>query len=73
MRLQILRAVLCGTNTVAALVESLDTGTSGQMYHHLKELTPTGRLTPGQRAVYEVPVAQILRLLAILMAAGTPG
>ena len=73
VRLQILREVLRGTNTVAALVESLDTGTSGQIYHHLKELTTTGWLASERRAVYEVPVARIVPLLAILVAAGTPG
>lgn len=73
VRLQILREVLRGTNTVAALVEALDTGTSGQMYHHVKELTTAGWLASGRRAVYEVPAARIVPLLAILVAAGTPG
>lgn len=73
VRLQILRAVLHGTNTVAALVEALDTGTTGQMYHHLKELTATGWLISEQRAAYEVPAARIVPLLTILVAAGTPG
>ena len=73
VRLQILRGVLHGTNTVAALVESLETGTSGQMYHHLKELTATGWLASERRGVYEVPAARIVPLLAILLAAGTPG
>ncbi len=73
VRLRILRAVLHGTNTVAALVEALDTGTTGQVYHHLKELTATGWLVSGQRAVYEVPASRVVPLLAILVAAGTPG
>lgn len=73
VRLQILREVLLGTNTAAALVESLDTGTSGQIYHHLKELTTNGWLASERRAVYEVPAARIVPLLAILVAAGTPG
>lgn len=73
VRLQILREVLRGTNTVAALVESLETGTSGQMYHHLKELTANGWLASERRGVYEVPAARVVPLLAILVAAGTPG
>lgn len=73
VRLQILHAVLHGTTTVAALVEELDTGTSGQIYHHLKELTATGWLASGRRGTYEVPAARIIPLLAILVAAGTPG
>lgn len=73
VRLQILHAVLHGTVTVAALVEELETGTSGQVYHHMKELTAAGWLTSGKRGVYEVPAARIVPLLAILVAAGTPG
>lgn len=73
VRLQILHAVLHGTVTVAALVEALESGTSGQVYHHLKELTAAGWLTSGKRGVYEVPAARIVPLLAILVAAGTPG
>lgn len=72
VRLQILHEVLRGTNTVAALVEALGTGTSGQMYHHVKELTATGWLGSGRRAEYEVPPARIVPLLAILVAASTP-
>jgi hypothetical protein len=73
VRLQILHAVLHGTTTVAALVEVLDSGTSGQVYHHLKELTTAGWLVSGKRGVYEVPGARVVPLLAILVAAGTPG
>lgn len=72
VRLQILREVLNGASTAAALVESLDTGTSGQIYHHLKELTANGWLVSERRAVYQVPTARIVPLLAILVAAGTP-
>ncbi|MBM7827039.1 ArsR/SmtB family transcription factor [Microbacterium aurum] len=73
VRLQILHAVLHGTVTVAALVEALESGTSGQVYHHLKELTAAGWLASSKRGVYEVPAARIVPLLAILVAAGTPG
>lgn len=73
VRLQILHAVLHGTTTVASLVENLDTGTSGQIYHHLKELTSAGWLVSGKRGTHEVPPSRIVPLLAILVAAGTPG
>ncbi|MEP6482030.1 MAG: helix-turn-helix domain-containing protein [Rhodoglobus sp.] len=73
VRLQILHAVLHGTATVAALVETLDTGTSGQIYHHLKELASAGWLVSGRRGTHEVPPSRIVPLLAILVAAGTPG
>ncbi|WP_150462347.1 ArsR/SmtB family transcription factor [Nesterenkonia ebinurensis] len=73
VRLSILHAVLHGTTSAAGLVEELDSGTSGQIYHHLKELTTAGWLTSGKRGMYEVPDARVVPLLAILVAAGTPG
>lgn len=73
VRLQILHAVLHGTTTVSALVETLETGTSGQVYHHLKELASTGWLVSSKRGVYGIPPSRIVPLLAILVAAGTPG
>lgn len=73
VRLQILHAVLNGTTTASALVETLGLGTSGQVYHHLKELTTAGWLVSSKRGVYEIPAARIVPLLTILVAAGTPG
>lgn len=73
LRLSILHAVLHGTATAAALVEELDSGTTGQIYHHVKELTTAGWLASGKRGVYEVPDTRVVPLLAILVAAGTPG
>lgn len=72
VRLAILHAVLHGTVTPSGLVEALDSGTSGQVYHHLKELTAMGWLAPAGRGVYEVPAARVVPLLAILVAVGTP-
>ncbi|KAA9110709.1 winged helix-turn-helix domain-containing protein [Microbacterium rhizomatis] len=72
IRLAILQAVLQGTVTASGLVETLESGTSGQVYHHLKELTTTGWLAPAGRGAYEVPAARVVPLLAILVAAGTP-
>jgi len=73
VRLRILRAVLHGTTTVAALVAELDTGTSGQAYHHVRELTAAGWLVSCGRGGFQVPAARVVPLLAILVAAGTPG
>jgi DNA-binding transcriptional ArsR family regulator len=72
IRLQILQAVLNGKTTVAQLVEQLDAGTSGQIYHHLKELLSSRWLTSLRRGTYEVPPARIVPLMAILTAVGTP-
>ncbi|MBW1639023.1 winged helix-turn-helix transcriptional regulator [Microbacterium resistens] len=72
VRLAILHAVLHGTVTASGLVEELESGTSGQVYHHLKELTTNGWLASAGRGAYEVPAARVVPLLAVLVAVGTP-
>ncbi len=72
VRLRIVQAVLRGVNSAAGLVEEVDAGTSGQVYHHLKELTAHGWLSSPRRGVFDVPASRIVPLLAILLAAGTP-
>ncbi|MBO0907893.1 ArsR/SmtB family transcription factor [Arthrobacter sunyaminii] len=69
VRLAVLQAVLGGTETVAGLVEDLRLGTSGQMYHHIHQLTAAGWLTPHARSRYSIPPARVIPLLAILTAA----
>ncbi|WAP51384.1 helix-turn-helix domain-containing protein [Arthrobacter sp. ATA002] len=69
VRLTILRAVLGGTETVAGLVEELESGTSGQIYHHVHQLTAAGWLAPHARSRYQIPPARVIPLLAILTAA----
>lgn len=69
VRLAVLRAVLGGTETVAGLVADLGLGTSGQMYHHIHQLTAAGWLTPHARSRYRIPPARVIPLLAILTAA----
>ena len=68
VRLAVLRAVLGGTETVAGLVEDLALGTSGQIYHHVHQLTDTGWLMPHARSRYQIPPARVIPLLAILTA-----
>ncbi|MCQ1950574.1 helix-turn-helix domain-containing protein [Arthrobacter sp. zg-Y859] len=69
VRLAVLHAVLGGTETVAELVEELGSGTSGQIYHHVHQLTASGWLTPHARSRYQIPPARVIPLLAILTAA----
>ena len=69
VRLTILRAVLGGTETVSGLVEELGSGTSGQIYHHVHQLTAAGWLSPHARSRYRIPPARVIPLLAILTAA----
>lgn len=54
------------------MIGTLDTDTSGQIYHHLKALASAGWLVSGKRGTHEVPPSRIVPLLAFLIAAGTP-
>ena len=72
VRLRILHSVLHGVSSAARLTEDVDAGTSGQIYHHLKELTSAGWLTSPKRGVFEVPASRIVPLLTVLLAVGTP-
>ena len=69
MRLRLLRAILGGVHTVAGLAELPEVGTTGQIYHHLRQLAGAGWLhTPG-RGRYGVPPARVVPLLVMLSAA----
>lgn len=70
VRLEILRAVLNGKSSSQALQHLADIGTTGQLYHHLKELQSAGWLKAGKRGSYTVPPERIIPLLVILSAAG---
>lgn len=69
VRLRLLQAVLRGQRGASELggVEGL--GTSGQLYHHLRELQAAGWLRSAGRGHYEVPPARVVPLLTILAAA----
>ncbi|OLR93234.1 ArsR/SmtB family transcription factor [Actinokineospora bangkokensis] len=72
VRLRLLRAVLGGTGTTAALQELDDVGTTGQLYHHLKPLVAAGWLQNAGRGRYRVPGDRVVPLLAVLAAALPP-
>ncbi|MFC9431008.1 ArsR/SmtB family transcription factor [Streptomyces sp. NPDC056987] len=70
VRLRLLREILGGRRTTAELAEVDGLGTTGQLYHHLRQLTGTGWLhTPG-RGRYEIPAARVVPLLVMITAAG---
>ncbi|WP_308405639.1 ArsR/SmtB family transcription factor [Streptomyces tardus] len=69
VRLRLMKALLEGHSTVAELVELDGVGTTGQIYHHLRQLTAAGWLRGAGRGRYEVPVDRIVPLLATLLAA----
>ncbi|GAA2602912.1 helix-turn-helix domain-containing protein [Dactylosporangium fulvum] len=70
MRLRLLREVLGGRRTTAELADVEGLGTSGQLYHHLRQLTAAGWLRPAaSRGHYGIPPERIVPLLVILAAA----
>ncbi|MFJ8921119.1 ArsR/SmtB family transcription factor [Streptomyces sp. NPDC102415] len=69
VRLRLLREILAGRRTAAELAELDETGTTGQIYHHLRLLTGAGWLHTTGRGRYEVPGARVVPLLVVLTAA----
>lgn len=72
VRLRLLNAVLAGTRETAALVRTLGDGTTGQLHHHLRELTATGWLRAERRGCYDVPADRVVPLLVAIAGAGGP-
>lgn len=69
VRLLLLRQVLSGAGTVAELQERAELGTSGQLYHHLRQLVSAGWLQVAARGRYAVPPDRVVPLLVVLAAA----
>ncbi len=70
LRLEILRAVLNGKSSSQDLQHLAEVGTTGQLYHHLRELQSAGWLKAGKRGSYTVPPERVIPLLVTLCAAG---
>ncbi|TDT28477.1 helix-turn-helix protein [Streptomyces sp. BK208] len=66
VRLRLLREVLGGRRTVAELAELDGMGTTGQIYHHLRQLTGAGWLHTTGRGRHEVPAGRVVPLLVAL-------
>ncbi|MGC4948856.1 ArsR/SmtB family transcription factor [Streptomyces sp. DT224] len=69
VRLTLLREVLGGLRTAAELAALDGVGTTGQIYHHLRQLTGTGWLHSPERGRYEIPTGRVVPLLVVLTAA----
>jgi DNA-binding transcriptional ArsR family regulator len=70
-RLQILQLVARGeARTAAELAGAEGLGTTGQIYHHLRQLVAAGWLRPGARGQHQVPAERLVPLLVLLSAAG---
>ncbi|MEU9353434.1 winged helix-turn-helix domain-containing protein [Streptomyces griseoloalbus] len=69
VRLRLLREILGGRRTAAELAELEEIGTTGQIYHHLRQLTGAGWLQTTGRGRHEVPPGRVVPLLVVLSAA----
>ena len=72
VRLRLVREILGGLRTAAELHALDGLGTTGQIYHHLRQLTAAGWLHTAGRGRYEVPATRVVPLLVMLTAATTP-
>lgn len=71
VRLTLLKAILGGTTSSAQLSELDGMGTSGQVYHHLGQLSSAGWIRSVRRGQWEVPAARVIPLLTLVLAATT--
>jgi hypothetical protein len=69
VRLRLLREIVGGRRTAGDLTELDGIGTSGQIYHHLRQLTAAGWLRTAGRGQYEIPPDRVVPLLVMLAAA----
>ena len=69
VRLLLAQMVLSGARSAADLQADPRLGTSGQLYHHLRQLVTAGWLHQTARGSYEVPAARVIPLLVMLTAA----
>lgn len=67
VRLRLLQRLLTDASTVEEILEAGDFGTSGQVYHHLRQLVAAGWATALGSGRYEIPPARIVPLLVILL------
>lgn len=68
VRLTILKAILAGKRDTQALQALPEMGTTGQLYHHLKELESAGWIRQPRRGQYILLAERVVPLLTILAA-----
>ena len=69
VRLEIVRRLLLGGETIQELQEIPGLGTSGQLYHHLRDLQSAGLVTQRRRGRYGVAADKVVPALIIIAAA----
>ncbi len=70
VRLALLQGVLRGSGSAADLAATEGLGTTGQLYHHLRQLVAAGWLRSPARGHYEVPTGRVVALLVVIAAGG---
>lgn len=69
VRLRLLQLILTGTRSAGDLQSVEGLGTSGQLYHHLRQLIAAGWLVQTARGHYTVPGDRVIPVLVLLTAA----
>ncbi|MDH2426115.1 helix-turn-helix domain-containing protein [Sphaerisporangium sp. TRM90804] len=69
VRLRLLQEIIGGRRTAAELADLEGLGTTGQIYHHLRQLTAAGWLSAAGRGRYVVPGPRVVPLLVALATA----
>ncbi|MGI6879071.1 ArsR/SmtB family transcription factor [Microbacterium sp. gxy059] len=69
VRVELLRRILQGVRTTAALAALDELGTTGQLHHHLRQLVAAGWVRQSGRGSYEIPAGRIVPLLVCIVAA----
>ncbi|MBO0901653.1 winged helix-turn-helix transcriptional regulator [Cellulomonas sp. zg-ZUI22] len=67
VRLALLRAVLDGTRTARDLAAAVDVGSTGQVYHHLRQLQAAGWLRTAAGGEHVVPAERLVPLLTTVL------
>lgn len=70
VRLEVLRAVQRGIHTIKELMLLPGVGTTGQVYHHLRDLQRAGWVRQQRRNHYSIPPDRVVPLLVVLAAGG---
>jgi hypothetical protein len=68
IRLKLIQEVLNGASTTAELGATDAVATTGQLYHHLRQLVAGGWLSAAARGRYEIPAARVIPLLVTIAA-----
>lgn len=72
-RVQVVQELLRGPRTAAELLELVDGGSKGQLYHHLTTLAAAGVVHKQSRGSYAVAPQQVVPALVAMLAAADIG